>query len=189
MIWSKMKQQLESFLCPELIGRVEYCFTSYRYLPDKIGQCYITVDKKEVFNMNDKTSIILWYQTEQEIKNDLDIKISVSAEDIEGARRSSGGMIPEGRLEVIAKNRKISVCAKEIMSAQAILSKSNFYAAANNFLSGSIEDCLESKDILTNIFALVDRRVGKKRLLNMKEKMKTKHPIVQYFYELRMGKM
>jgi hypothetical protein len=113
----------------------------------------------------------------------------VSEEDIESARKGSGGIIPEERLAVIARNRKISICAKEMMSAQAILSKSNFYTRANNFLSGSIEDCLESRDILMNIFALVDRRVGKKRLLNMKEKMKTKHPIVQYFYELRMGKM
>ncbi|MDF2822506.1 MAG: hypothetical protein K0R15_2954, partial [Clostridiales bacterium] len=31
MIWSKMKQQLESFLCPALVGRVEYRASSYRY--------------------------------------------------------------------------------------------------------------------------------------------------------------
>lgn len=186
MIWSKMKQQLDSFLCPALIGRVEYRSSSYRYLPDKIGQCYITVDKKEIFNMNDKNSMIRWYQTEQEIKNDLETKVSVSEEDLEDVRKGSGGKIPEERLAVIAKNRKISVYAKEIMSAQTILSKSDFYNCANNFLSGSIEDCLESGDILMNIFALVDRRVGKKRLLNMKEKMKSKHPIVQYFYELRL---
>lgn len=189
MIWSKMKQKLESFICPGLVGRVEYRSSSYRYLPDKTGQCYITVDKKEVFNMNDRTNMIKWYQTEQEIKNDLDVKITVSEEDIEEVRKGSGGTIPEERLAVIAKNRKISACAKEILSAQGILSKSDFYTSANNFLSGSIEDCLESKDILMNIFAMVDRRVGKKRLLNMREKMKTKHPVVQYFYELRMGKM
>lgn len=189
MIWSKMKQQLEGFLFPGLAGRVEYRSASYRYLPDRAGQCYITVDKREVFNMNDRTGMIRWYQTEQEIKNDLDAEISVSEEDIEEVRKGSGGTIPEERLAVIAKNRKMSDCAKEIMSAQGILSKSDFYTAANNFLSGSIEDCLESRDILMNIFALVDRRVGKKRLLNMSEKMKTKHPVVQYFYELRMGKM
>ncbi|WP_455749711.1 SF0329 family protein, partial [Paenibacillus chitinolyticus] len=48
-----------------------------------------------------------------------------------------------------------------------------------------IEESIESHDILLNILALVDRRVGKKRILNMSEKMKVKHPIVQYFYELR----
>ena len=71
------------------------------------------------------------------------------------------------------------------MAAQAALCKSDFYSAANLFLSETIEKSLESKDILLNIFALIDRRVGKKRLLNMNEKMKLKHPIVQYFYALR----
>jgi len=185
MVWSKMKQHLESFLCPVLVGRVEYRATSYRYIPDKAGNCYITVDKKEVFNMNDATTKIRWYQTEQEIKNDPDVIIPVSEEDIEIVRKDISGIVPEERLVVIARNRKISVYAKEMLVAQVALSKSDFYASANTFLSDSIEKSLESKDILLNIFGLVDRRIGKKRLLDMREKMKLKHPIVQYFYELR----
>ncbi|MDP4147261.1 MAG: hypothetical protein Q8936_22770, partial [Bacillota bacterium] len=113
MAWSKMKQSLESFLSPALSGRVEYCATSYRYLPDKAGRCYIKVDKNNIFNMSDTSTLIRWYQTEQEIKNDPDIQIPISSEEIE--------------------------------------------------------------------------RVGKKRLLNMAEKMKLKHPIVQCFYELRLS--
>ncbi|GAV15764.1 hypothetical protein [Paenibacillus sp. NAIST15-1] len=184
MSWSKLKQQLESFLCPALHGRVEYRATSYRYLPDKAGICYISVDKKNVFNMSDKTSLIKWYQTEQEIKNDPDIQIPISNEEIEAVRKDTKGA-PEDRLIVIARSRKISGYAKELLSAQTALSKSNFNVVANHFLSTSIEESIESNDILLNILALVDRRVGKKRILNMTEKMKLKHPIVQYFYELR----
>ena len=84
MGWSKLKQNLESFLCPVLYGRVEYLATSYRYLPDKAGLCYITVDKKKVLNMSDITNtLIKWYQTEQEIKNDSDIQIPINNEEIE----------------------------------------------------------------------------------------------------------
>ncbi|MGG4194826.1 hypothetical protein ABEW50_15375 [Paenibacillus jamilae] len=184
MSWSKLKQQLESFLCPALHGRVEYRATSYRYLPDKAGICYISVDKKNVFNMSDKTSLIKWYQTEQEIKNDSEIQIPISNEEIEAVRKDTKGA-PEDRLIVIARSRKMSGYAKELLSAQASLSKSNFNVVANHFLSTSIEESIESDDILLNILALVDRRVGKKRILNMAEKMKVKHPIVQYFYELR----
>ena len=50
---------------------------------------------------------------------------------------------------------------------------------------GLATSTINSHDILLNILALVDRRVGKKRILNMSEKIKLKHPIVQYFYELR----
>ncbi|MBW5470816.1 hypothetical protein GPJ61_23665 [Brevibacillus formosus] len=187
MSWSKLKKQLESFLCPALYGRVEYRATGYRYLPDKSGICYIAVDKKNVLNMSDITSSIRWYQTEQEIKNDSDIEIPINNEEIEAVRKDTKGVVPEDRLKVIARSRKISEYAKELLSAQATLSKSNFLVVANQFLSISIEESIESNDILLNILALVDRRVGKKRILNMAEKMKLKHPIVQYFYELRLG--
>ncbi|MGF7031356.1 hypothetical protein J2T17_002262 [Paenibacillus mucilaginosus] len=185
MSWSKLKQNLEGFLCPALYGRVEYRATGYRYLPDKSGICYIAVDKKNVLNMSDITSSIRWYQTEQEIKNDPDIQTPINHEEMEAVRKDTKGIVPEDRLIVIARSRKISEYAKELLSAQASLSRSNFVVAANQFLSISIEESLESKDILLNILALVDRRVGKKRIVNMTEKMKLKHPAVQYFYELR----
>ncbi|MHC1720930.1 MAG: hypothetical protein AB9844_09785 [Clostridiaceae bacterium] len=185
MIWSKLKQHLEGFLCPALQGRVEYRASSYRYMPDKPGQCYITVDKIEVFKMNGSNAGIRWYRTEQEIKNDPGFQIPVSNEEIEKVREDTFGKVPEDRLAVIARDRKITDCAKEIMAAQAVLSKSDFGSSAGRYLSASLEECLESKDILTNVFALIDKRLGKKRLNNLEEKMKLKHPIVQYFYWLR----
>ncbi|MBP2000851.1 hypothetical protein J2Z69_001882 [Paenibacillus shirakamiensis] len=187
MSWSKLKQQLESFRAPALEGRVEYLSSSYRYLPDKAGICYIAVDKKKILNMNDSTNFMKWYQTELEIKNDPDIQLPIYPEEIEAIRLDTKGVVPEDRLKVIARNRKITEYAKEIMSAQAILSRSNFIGVATAFLSTSIDDSMESKDILFNILALIDRRVGKKRLINMSEQMKLKHPIVQYFYELRLN--
>lgn len=185
MSWSKLKQQLEGFLSPALHGRVEYRAPGYRYLPDKSGICYILVDKKNVLQMSDKSNSIRWYQTELEIKNDPDIQIPVSNDEIEVVRQGTKGPVPEDRLIVMARSRKSSEHAKELLSAQASLSKSNFIVVANKFLTTPIEESLESNDILMNVLALVDKRVGKKRIINMSEKIKLKHPIVQYFYELR----
>ncbi|CAH1054492.1 SF0329 family protein [Paenibacillus pseudetheri] len=185
MSWSKLKQQLESFLCPALHGRVEYRAPGYRYLPDKSGICYISVDKKNVLNMSDKSNSIRWYQTELEIKNDPDIHIPISNDEIEAVRIATKGPVPEDRLIVMARSRKSSEHAKELLAAQASLIKSNFIIVANKFLTTPIEESMESEEILLNVLALVDRRVGKKRILSMSEKMKLKHPIVQYFYELR----
>ncbi|AZN40350.1 SF0329 family protein [Paenibacillus albus] len=187
MSWSKLKQQLESFLSPALVGRVQYLATSYRYLPDKAGQCYLAVDKKNVLNMNDATTLIRWYSAELEVKNDPNIQIPIHNEEIEAIRLETKGLVPEDRLKAIARGRKISECAKELMLAQSSLSKSNFVVVATKFLSTSIEDNMESSDILLNILALIDRRVGKKRVLNMGERIKSKHPIVKYFYELRVS--
>lgn len=46
MAWSKLKQHLESFLCPALYGRVEYRATGYRY-----------VGKKRLLNMAEKMKL------------------------------------------------------------------------------------------------------------------------------------
>lgn len=185
MSWSKLKQQLESFLSPALNGRVEYRAPAYRYLSDKSGTCYISVDKKNILNMSDKTNPIRWYQTELDIKNDPEIQIPVTNNDIEAVRQATKGPVPEDRLIVMARSRKSTEHAKELMSAQAALTKSNFMVVANKFLTTPIEESLESEDILMNVLALLDKRVGKKRILNMSAKMRMKHPVVQYFYELR----
>jgi hypothetical protein len=71
------------------------------------------------------------------------------------------------------------------MAAQVALSKSDFYKTANVFLAQPIEASLASTDILLNCLALLDRRVGKKRIMDMEKSVKMKHPIVQYFYRLR----
>ena len=76
--------------------------------------------------------------------------------------------MPENRLTE-ARSRKTSEHAKELLAAQASLSKSNFIVVANKFLTTLIEKSIESNDILLNILALVDRRVGKKRILNMSD--------------------
>jgi hypothetical protein len=185
MTWSKTKQQLENFLCDSLRGCVEYQATSYRYAPDKAGHCCITVNKVQVFAMNDKKTKIAWYQTEQEIKNDPSIKLPITQEDLDQLRYELGPSIPDDRLPIIIKNRKISEHARELIAAQTMLCKSDFYETCNRFLQLPIEKSLQSKDILLNIFAIVDRRVGKKRLLDMRDQIALKHPIVQFFYQLR----
>ncbi|MBE5961171.1 MAG: hypothetical protein E7256_07265 [Lachnospiraceae bacterium] len=184
-VWNKVKQQLESFLAPSLTGRLEYRATSYRYAHDKSGKCCIAVDKKEVFSMCDMKYGIRWYQTVNDVKKDPDIQVTVSEEEISALREETQGKIPEERLYGIIRNRKISEVADHIIKAQVVLGKTDFADAANRFLSTSIEESLASNEILLNILAIVDRRVGKSRLRKMKEQMNGKHPIVQYFYALR----
>lgn len=185
MAWSKTKQQLESFLCESLKKRVEYRATAYRYSPDKSGKCYISVDKKEVFDMSEQKAFVRWYKSEQEIKNDTSIFLPIDENDMKTVREEGGNKIPEERIQVIARNKKIADYAKKMMNSQTLLSKSDFYTVANTFLSSNVNQCLASEDILLNILALVDRRVGKKRLRDMRETILLKHPIVQYFYKLR----
>lgn len=186
MVWNKVKQQLEDFITPSLQGIVEYRASGYRYTQDKGANCYITVNKVEIFNSSEGKSGIRWYQTEQEIKNDESIIINVKASDIDVIRQKSANKIPEERLEIIARSHKLNQYAKEVLGAQQQLSKTDFQKKGNQFLTTSIDICLQSDDIILNVLAIIDRRVGKKRLQKMKDIIAMKHPVVQYFYHLRV---
>lgn len=183
--WSKVKQQLEGFLSPGLVGRVEYRPTGYRYVHDKAGRSYITVDRNDIFNMCEIKYDITWYKTETEIVKDPSIDIIITENEITKLRETMDQAIPEERLGVILEKRKRSDVASSIMKEQLNLTKSDFFTIANEFLTSPIESSLDSSNILLNVLAIVDRRVGKSRLRKMKPVIMMKHPVVRYFYELR----
>lgn len=186
MVWNKVKRQLEGFLTPSLVGKVEYRASGYRYTKDKPSHCFVTVDKVEVFSMTEVSLGIHWYQTEQEIKSDTSILLPITKEDIDSVRANSGGKIPEERLRFVAASHKLTTYAKEVLSAQQQMQKTDFQKVANTFLTTPVENSLANDEILLNVLAIIDRRVGKKRLQNMRDTIAMKHPVVQYFYKLRM---
>ena len=182
--WSKLKQQMESFLAESLQGRVEYTSSSYRYTKDKPGQCYLKVDKKEVFQMINIIEEIVWYKTEQECKKGHKLNYQVSETEIQSLHEQKP-MIPFERLPLMIKEQKMNECAKKIIEAQSKLLKSDFFAKATEFLGTSIDASINSEDILLNVFALIDRRIGKSKLRKIKSDIELKHSVVQYFYNLR----
>ena len=61
----------------------------------------------------------------------------------------------------------------------------SFYVAFEKFDNQSIDESLSSPDLMIRIFAILDRRVGKRRLIAMKEQMKNEPQILQFFYLVR----
>ena len=186
MVWNKVKLQLEGFMAPALIGKVEYRASGYRYTKDKPAHCFITVNQVEIFNINDLSTKMKWFSSEQEIKKDESVRLPITSDEIAIVRQQSGGKIPEERLRIVTESRKLTTYAKDIMEAQTQLSKIDFQKSANIFLTTSVEKCLSSDDIILNVLAIIDRRVGKRRLQNMRDEIAMKHPVVNYFYELRI---
>lgn len=186
--WSKVKQQLQGFISPDLENRVEYRASSYKYIHDKSGSCYMTVDKNDIFVMQNMKYGIRWYQNEQEIVKDYENKVVVMQAEIDAFKEKEGHNIPEERIPLIIRKRKTAEIAKTIMKEQIALSKSNFFDVVNTFLTTSVDSSLNSDNILLNVLAIVDRRVGKNRLRKMEQQIYEKHPIVQYFYHVRCGR-
>ena len=61
-----------------------------------------------------------------------------------------------------------------------------FYSAFQEFDNQSIEDSLKSSNLLIRIFAILDRRVGKKTLNRIKETIDSEPNIFNIFFTIRM---
>lgn len=62
----------------------------------------------------------------------------------------------------------------------------SFYHAFDLFDNQSIEESLSSDRLLVRIFALMDRRVGKRRLAAMRDAMEQADEVTRRFYDIRM---
>lgn len=61
-----------------------------------------------------------------------------------------------------------------------------FYKAFNEFDNQGIEKSLESENMLIRIFAVLDRRVGKRKLEKMKLTIEDEPEMFQRFYSIRL---
>lgn len=61
-----------------------------------------------------------------------------------------------------------------------------FYAAFREFDNQSIEKSLRSDNLIVRILAILDRRVGKRRLLQMRETIERESKHFPRFYAIRM---
>ena len=61
-----------------------------------------------------------------------------------------------------------------------------FYHAFNEFDNQSIEESLKSDDLIVRIFAILDRRVGKRKLLAMEASVIEEPDTIQEFYVMRL---
>ena len=186
MRWSKLKKQLEDFVCPCLKGRVEFWITNYRKAHDRMGRAYITVDGKEVVNMCSIKKEIAIYNAEKELKDSKNVNLDQDGFEqdrmYELLRREG---FSEDTLSWIAENRKINRMAHKKVEEEDVFSQYDFLEAVEKFLNSSIEESLKSDNSIVKALALIDRRVGKRTLNMLKESIEQESELVRYFYSLR----
>lgn len=61
-----------------------------------------------------------------------------------------------------------------------------FYSSFEEFDNQSIDENLKSDNLLVRILAILDRRIGKRRLLKIREEIENEPEIIQFFYNVRV---
>lgn len=156
--WSGTRKKLEEdCLCPALRGRVRYFATTYSKCPDHEGRASILVDGVEVLKSSYYEYAPAFWKLQSDLRN------------LEGKEW-----------------REAALKAGQIVLDDGRFDQRYFYAAFQEFDNQSIEASLTSENPIVRIFALLDRRLGKRRLIALEDTMGEELDWVRPFYLLRM---
>lgn len=157
--WSGTRKKLETdYLCPALRGRVRYFAATYRKSHDRgMNRVAILVEGTEVLKSDCVTYFHVLWQRARDYQDEQGLNWR------EAALRAGQTVLEDGLFDLW-----------------------DFYAAFQEFDNQSIGASLSSKNPLVRVFALLDRRVGKRRLAALADTMESELDWVQPFYRLRM---
>jgi hypothetical protein len=161
MVWSKIKKQIKEFIVADLKKRIDIYCTSYSKAHDDVGEAWITVDKEKIAG----GGYCHWQVAEmpEELRNDSAITYAYNDE----------------YFSPIIKNENIL----KIMNL-GIHETSHITRNLGIYINTPFDILLKSNNPIYKAFAIVDKRLGKKRFLELEIK-ENDHVLVKNFYELR----
>lgn len=174
MQWSKTKAILESFLCDRLKGRIQIHATVYRKFHDGPSRVWLTYDKRELVSAADVTFAVEHEKIYQQMKVEKELKPIPYHADWNVMFQSSE------RQELV----KAFDTAVEMLIGKGIFDSNYLYSGMMEYPSLSIEDAMNSDNIFIKAYSMFDRRLGKRRLKEIRFTENT-HPLIIDFYKIR----
>lgn len=169
--WSGVRKLLEEdLLCEALRGRVQYFITKYNNAHDESGRVAVRVDGFEVLKGNE----FIYYRDYLPMENALKKELGVP-------RRTWNG---RGFLNE-EENEKVEELIKQQMLEQGEFSVWQFTDALQEYKNNPIKDSLSSLNPIVRMFAILDRRVGKRTLQRLEHEMEKQPEWLRFFYHLR----
>jgi hypothetical protein len=160
MKWSQLKSRLESFLAPSLAGRVALHQARYRYTHEEVGRVWFTVDGREVGDFATHMGMRYRRQLTDQLMDERDAWGSTAA-------------YMQAAAEV-----------EQQLRARGEISDSTAIDLLEQYLSMPFEDALTASSPLLRAMAMIDRRLGKRRLRSIRL-TSDEHPLVRELYTVR----
>lgn len=167
--WSDLKKQMNDLLCDSLKGKITYFYTAYHSVHNAYGRATIRYEGKELAAFTwDK-----FHQQERDIQETyrkMDYAPSALS-DFDGCMR--------------AYRAADSKASKEKWMPNCTLCETDFINSITIYLKTDIAASLRSENYLLRVFACLDRRVGKRTLIQIKDDMEKLPDWVAQFYRIR----
>ena len=158
--WSAMRKVLEQEnICDSLKGRIQYFATRYRKSHDEEGRVAIRLDDKEIF----KSCFYDWQE-----KRDVVVKSNIISKE-----QATSYWDYWDKIHLETKNH-------------GGFDQYGFYKAFHEYHNQSIENSLVSSDPVVRLFAILDKRVGKRRLQKLLPEVEKQPEWLRLFFNLRL---
>lgn len=156
--WSAIRVKLEQeHLAPALRGRIQYFATSYSKCPDHEGRAAVRVDGKEIL----KSSYYEYCFAEWSARKEID----------------------QYNADLTFKER--CDLARQTVLEGGDFDQRDFYNAFDEFDNQRIDMSLVSAHPIVRMFAILDKRVGKRKLISLSSTMENELDWLRIFYRLR----
>lgn len=170
--WSGLRKELENdFICDSLKGRIQYFLTHYHGAPDNYGRVAVRVDGKEIIRGNPYSFFIKYSGITDQAKRELDIP-----------RRKWTGK----EFLYDEENKAVEQSVEEMAIEDGVFEIYHITDAIREYKNQPIEQSICSVNPVIRMFAVLDRRVGKRTLKKIAEAIEEQPEWLQYFYKLRL---
>ena len=167
--WSNLKKQMNDLLCDALKNKISYFYTTYREVHDTYGRATINCERKELVAFSWQTRYEQW-DDENKILNNTNVDIHHL-----------------GSLSAVWERQKQiqEELLKERWMPECILCDGDFIFAVTEYLKTDIALALNSDNYILRVFAYMDRRIGKRTLIKIKDDVEALPEWVKQFYRVR----
>jgi hypothetical protein len=155
MKWSKLKKEIELRLADKLKGRLSFFTTTYAN--SSLGRSWVTFDKTQIANFE----TVLSYANYNAYYNILTDTGCRTHDKIEDNKRTPNLPMERGEF-----------------------SQFDFMTACWDYLQLNIEEALENENPIIKSIAMVDKRLGKRRLAEINTNKL--HPLTKLFLSIRL---
>lgn len=171
--WSGLRRELENdYICESLKGRVQYFITHYRRAHDDYGRIAIRVDGKEVLRGNPFNYYVKGYvYKERVLKEEMGVP----------SRKWTGKETLYNE-----ENEEVEDIVNEMMNNDGFFEIYHITDAIREYKNLDIKESINSPNPMVRMFAIMDRRMGKRTLINIISEVDNQPQWLQFFYKLRL---
>lgn len=172
MSWSKTRKILEQeMICDSLKGRIQYFCTRYHGAPDNYGRFCVRVDGKEYVRANPYNENLI-YEDANKLKKEYNIP-----------RRGW----EHGHYLYDEENRVVERIAEKKAMVENRMDMWQVMESIEIYRNLSINEALQSDNEVIRMFAILDRRVGKRTLTSLIDEVHKQPEWLKFFYHLRLS--